>query len=221
MKRCPEIRVDTIRLCGGSRMGNERLLRFCQGSSLCLLAQEVLVEELHELGAAGIIHFPERWQERGSTSVEEAASQTDDFVEATNDGTPRFTGTQRHQRAGGEIEVEHFNGAQLAIGEFDVREVGSVESEEAVRGDVYKWALCPCLPEQRCGSCLVQHTGRSQLFGNDFCFLYRKGQTTTIGEAQYERVTQIRILCFDALSPLLADIQQCRRWQIGDIEAFN
>src|SRR5947208_9071405 len=88
-------------------------------------------------------------------------------------------------------------------------------------GNVYNWAVCSCTPELGCSSVLVQQTRRTQLFGNDFCFLHSKGQTTTIREAQHERVTQIHILRFDALSTFLADIQQCRRWKVRDVKTFN
>src|SRR5690349_12203385 len=63
-----------------------------QGSRLAIVAQQRLIEHFHQFCATGIVYFPECWQKRSRSSIEETAPQADHFIHSPNDSTSRLTG---------------------------------------------------------------------------------------------------------------------------------
>src|SRR5713226_6573288 len=84
MESGPEVRMNAIGVGGCTYTGEKGPLGTRQGGSLAILAQQCLVEHLHQFGTAGIIHLPERGQQRSGTGIEEAAPKPDDFIHAAD-----------------------------------------------------------------------------------------------------------------------------------------
>jgi hypothetical protein len=63
MEGSPEVGVDTIEMPGGTGTSKKCALGTRKGRGFAILTQERLIKHFHEFGAAGIIHFPESWQQ--------------------------------------------------------------------------------------------------------------------------------------------------------------
>src|SRR6266571_1099737 len=94
-------------------------------------------------------------QQRSRTCIEKTAPQANDFIQATNDCTACVTGAQCHQRTRRKVQVEGFDGAQLAVSKLDVREVGCIKAEQAMSCNVYDGTTHSMLPQKRCGGRLI------------------------------------------------------------------
>src|SRR5258708_32636440 len=109
-----------------------------------------------------MVAFQERGQDWGGPSVGEAATQADDFIPTADAGAAGFAGAKGDERAGREVEIEDFDGAELAIGELDAGEVGRVQAEEAVCGDVDDRAEWRDFAQQGGGGGFVGDTTRAE-----------------------------------------------------------
>src|SRR6266566_4192510 len=221
VKRGPAVGVYAIGTYGSTRPGQECPLSTCQSGSFVLSIEKRLVEHGHQFGAAGIIYLPEGRQHRSCSCIEKTPSQANDFIYATNDCAASFTGAQCDQRTGRKVQVEGFNGAQLAIGKLDMGEVGSIEAEQAVSRDMDDGTVRSTLPQERRGSRLVESSRDAQLFCDRFRLLHGKRQAAIVREAKHKGVFHAHLLFSDTPAALLADIQQRGSRKVGYVQAFN
>src|SRR5690349_16229775 len=88
----PEVGVNAIGAYRCTGTSEKCTLGICQGSGFTVPTQEGLIKYLHEFCTAGIIDFPEGWQQGSCTGIEETTTKTNYFIYASDNGTSSLTG---------------------------------------------------------------------------------------------------------------------------------
>lgn len=145
-----------------------------------------LVEELHEVGGAAVVHIPEGEQQRRGSGAEEAALEAEKLV-AGGDKVHAGGAAAEGDVACGEAHLVEVVEVEIAVAEADAGKHGVVLAIGAVGGDVQERGLGPLFFESVDGSAsaedeigLGKDTGDGLHFGEDV-------RRTLVGDAHDQR----------------------------------
>src|SRR5579859_7138142 len=189
-------------------LGSAQRLRFA------LSAQEVLVEELHQLVRGVILYRPQADYQGIRPDGQESAAKSQLFVAAPAHCQAGFTAAQCDQLATLQIQAEGIDGVKLPVSQQDRGEVGRVQPAVAVRSQVNDGTAWSLLNEPDDGGILFEIAATIQHGGKCFCLIDGAPQVSLTGVPEYQRRLSSR------RSLALRCRKQTAGRQVVDLELF-